>query len=479
MATAMAAFGIRAIVQWLNRRPVELPPPITANIAQDLCRTRRSLEILIFVVVALLGCINHDNPAVLCFCVMVWVYVRHRRNKANMFHRNSPTVLVTTLLALLAGRAVGQDFINVRHPVDLPARIPAMRIPVGTADDYKPSLALLPSGELLLVMFVNRDVGGGKVREDASLFRSLDGGKTWSERQLLPILGREPYFSVLKDGTLFITAHLLAADVRNTEGYIHSYVHRSSDGGKTWDTLKIGAEDVPGAAPKTWTHTSRNILELQDGTLILGVSTDSALDFLWRSTDKGKTWDRSPACTVQGFDVRKQGFPWHAETVFTQARNGDILGIARCFSGALPPLAGTEVPKGNDNVERMALFRSRDGGRTWTLEPEMGNYYGEHYQALLRLPDGRLLLTFTVRALRPPLGVQAVLGAETNDGFAFDFQHNRLVLEEKTPANQPSGGGFGNTVSLKDGTLVTAYTYRGADAKTHPEIVRWHLLRAR
>lgn len=371
--------------------------------------------------------------------------------------------------------AAEQDTVRVRNPVKLPPRIAAQRIAVGVPGDYKPCLALLPGGDLLLVMFQHVAADGGKVREDAILYRSADGGKTWGQRQVLPLLGREPYFSVLKDGTLFLTVHLLEEDVRNTDGYIHSYVHRSTDGGATWSTLKIGAGDVPGAAPKTWTHTSRNILELRDGSLILGVSAGSSIDYLWRSKDKGRTWDKSLACKVRGFDLVKNGFPWYAETVFVEASNGDILGIARCSSDALPPLPKTEVPKGDDNVDRMALFRCRDGGKTWTLEPEMGNDYGEHYQALLRLGDGRLLLTFTVRALRPPLGVQAVLGRETGDGFTLDFQHDRLILEEKTPPDRRSGGGFGNTVRLSDGTLVTAYTYRSADMTTHAEVVRWKL----
>ena len=79
-------------------------------------------------------------------------------------------------------------------------------------------------------------------------------------------------------------------------------------------------------------------------------------------------------------------------------------------------------------MERMTLFRSRDGGANWTLEPELGNYYAEMYQALLRLDDGRLLLTFTVRDLRPPLGVHAVFGQETEDSFVLNFDHDRLVL---------------------------------------------------
>jgi len=398
-----------------------------------------------------------------------------RNYHASVVRRLCTVFTLAMFSAPLPGDANAEEFLPVRNPRALPARLPAERIPIGKVGDYKPCVALLSSGELLVVAFDHQTFGDGKVLENMLLFRSNDGGKTWSEQTILPLLGREPYFSVLKDGTLFLTTHLLIQDVRNKLGYIHSYVHRSTDDGKTWQTTSIKAEDVPGAAPKTWTHTSRNILELKDGSLILGVSVGSSIDYLWRSADKGKNWDRTLACKVQGFDVNKQGFPWHAETVFTQAPNGDILGIARCFSGALPPLKDVEIPEGNDNVERMALFRSQDGGATWTLDPEMGNYYGEHYQALMKLDDGRLLLTFTVRALRPPLGVNAVLGEERPDGFRLDFSRDRIVIDQKTPANRPSGGGFGPTVQLADKTLVTALSFRGDDNQTHLEVVRWRL----
>ena len=107
--------------------------------------------------------------------------------------------------------------------------------------------------------------------------------------------------------------------------------------------------------------------------------------------------------------------------------------------------------------------------------PYVVRYHRELNPAILKLADGRLLLTFTVRALRPPLGVQAVLGRERQGGFEFDFDHDRLVLDARTPLNQPSGGGFGNTAQMKDGTLVTSYSYRGADDQTHVEVVRWKL----
>ena len=84
-------------------------------------------------------------------------------------------------------------------------------------------------------------------------------------------------------------------------------------------------------------------------------------------------------------------------------------------------------------------------------------------------------MTFTVRAERTPLGVHAVFGKETPTGFQFDFEHDRVVIDSKTPMDMKSGGGFGPTVRLNDGTLATAYSYRGSDGKTHLEVARWKL----
>ena len=104
------------------------------------------------------------------------------------------------------------------------------------------------------------------------------------------------------------------------------------------------------------------------------------------------------------------------------------------------------------------------------------------YPSVLRMQDGRLLLTFTERAAVPPhvppLGVHAVLGVEEEDGFRFDFEQDRIIIDAKTPLEQYSGGGFGPTVQLDDGTLVTSYSYAGPGewpTDFHCEVVRWRL----
>ena len=47
------------------------------------------------------------------------------------------------------------------------------------------------------------------------------------------------------------------------------------------------------------------------------------------------------------------------------------------------------------------------------------------------------------------------------------------MIDTKTAVGADSGGGFGRTDQLDDGTLITSYSYRDADGETHCEVVRW------
>ena len=377
------------------------------------------------------------------------------------------------------------DVINVRNPVTLPAQIRAKRVPVGLTGDYKPDLVILHSGEMLLAMFQPVTNPNGTYQENMILYRSEDSGQTWGTRDTLPLLGREPYFTLLSDGTLFITASLISADYRNSEGYTYAIIYRSEDSGSTWTSMPILSEYLPDLPPgtRTTTRTSRNLIELPDGTLLLGVGAGTNLDYLWRSQDEGLTWAKTlqvqaPAGYNEAANGIPNGVPWIGEFFFTLAPNGDLLGFQRGYSTALPPIPGTQYPPNSatdDSTNRLSLFRSHDGGATWTLDPPLGSTYGEMYPSLLHLSDTKVLFTFTVRALQPQLGVQAVLGTVTSASYALNFKSDILLLDEETPTNESSGGGFGNTVQAADGTLVTAYSYRGSDGDTHVQVVRWQL----
>lgn len=347
-------------------------------------------------------------------------------------------------------------------------KIVGERIPLGEADDYKPCVARLPSGELLLTAFHQHKRDGNRVMEQTLLFRSKDGGRTWTAPKSLDLLGREPYLTVLKNGTVFVTGHLLAQDVRNEWGYTTGFLHRSTDAGLTWQSIRVESESIK---PKASNHTTRNVLELADGSLLLGVDYDGGGGpyFVWRSTDGGLTWDKTQKCLPHDFQSQ-YGF-FGGETWLWQARSGKVWALVRVDSNEMP-IKDRPIKAGNDQADHFILFSSGNDGKTFDRIRDFGDY-GEMYMSLLRLRDQRLLLTLTVRDLKPPLGVRALLGTESDDGFDFDFAHDRIMLDAKTPNGTPQGGGFGPTVQLDDGTLVTSYSFRGSDAKTHLEVVRW------
>ncbi len=378
--------------------------------------------------------------------------------------------LGSCLLVICCSTLWAQDI-----PVTQRGRLPfdnltSERIALGEPGDYKPCVARLPDGELLLTAFHQHKRVGNKVLEQTLLFRSSDGGRTWSPPTPLDLLGREPYLTVLRDGTIFITGHLLANDVRNSVGYTTGYVHRSTDRGKTWNSLRIESE---GNKPNASNHTSRNLLELADGTVVLGVDYDGGDGpyFLWKSSDQGRTWAVKQKFVPEEFKSQ-YGF-FGGEAWLWQAPSGKIWALVRVDSNELP-IQGRPIQAGNDQADHFILWSSADAGKSFQRIGDFGNY-GEMYMSLLRLRDERLLLTFTVRDLQPPLGVRALIGTETDDGFQFDFTKDRLVLDAKTPIGKPQGGGFGPTVQLDDGTLVTSYSYRGEDNEPHLEVVRWKL----
>ena len=69
------------------------------------------------------------------------------------------------------------------------------------------------------------------------------------------------------------------------------------------------------------------------------------------------------------------------------------------------------------------------------------------------------------------LDLRTILIDDGNE--TWDFEHDLIVINGVNHGS--SGGGFGNTVQLPNGELVSVYNYRGPDNQTHIETVRWRL----
>lgn len=359
--------------------------------------------------------------------------------------------------------------IRVNNPTTIGSwTLDAERIPI--AEGYKPYMALLPTGELLLVSLAFQ---ASPYREFTPSWRSFDGGKTWAGPVVFAdVIGREQCLTCLSTGTLLMCGALLANDINNTLGFVHSYIHRSTDGGHSWQRQRIIIANEPEIKGSM---ASRNVVEMPDGSLLLGVSqNETSTAYLWKSTDDGQTWTQSNRVQIGNY----RGSPYDnfdgffSEDFTYLNKQGKLLHFIRCGlpSPMFPMRDNRTVPSIDDGGDRTLRCESRDGGHSWDHLADYGDY-GVHYPRVLRLRDGRLLMTLTQRSVFYPIGLQAIISSDDGETWNFD---ERIIIDGLTSWGSASGGGFGNTIQLPTDDLVSCYSYRTGD-KTMIEAVRWNL----
>lgn len=369
-----------------------------------------------------------------------------------------------------------QDRIRVINPRQLPASLPCARVPLapGARLGYKPNVVQLGTGELVLANFHshNEVYGDGSLCEHLVLHRSPDNGATWTSRHHDHLWGREPFLNVFAGDVLLITTHFLTEDVRNQTGHVTVYLHRSADGGCSWSSDHIGVDRIPD--PVSYTYTTRNIIELSDGSYLMGVGCGHGRDYRFHSTDGGASW-AVERMKVTGLDSAAYEYSILHEGVFFRSGSGRLLLLARCdarqlhFTQPVPGVANADASLSDlDHYDTEIVFESGDDGLSW--RPVNGvPILGCMYPSLCPCGGSRYLLTYTQRI---PLegrrmGVYGLLVEEGKDGMLHaETDRDVLVIDEKTPDYYDSGGGFGNTLRLRDGSLLTPYSYFDAD----PEI---------
>ena len=313
-----------------------------------------------------------------------------------------------------------------------------------------PNLVTLPKGRLLMAGF-NQPSHTLKPG-DTDCWDSIDGGKTWRLRGTVAKRSDETsnrvHFAVglTAKGDLLAIAGGMgdAADKTGKRRLLQPVVTRSTDEGKTWETLgdfDAGFEHKYAAIPYGTISTGK------DGSLRALVYMTTRKDvtafndagnpfaaYMVRSDDDGKTWGK-PA--LVGKDIN--------ETTALHLGDGEWVAAARTDERPDPEF-GQEVRQ----------YRSTDDGKTWKDEGLLTGYH-RHPAHLLRLKDGRVLLSYGNR--KEP-GIEVRFSADK--GKTWDKPMRVIGL---------SAGdlGYPSSTEREDGRIVTVFY-----AQTSPLRMGYH-----
>lgn len=219
----------------------------------------------------------------------------------------------------------------------------------------------------------------------------------------------------------------------------------SADGGAIWH--QFPELQLPKRADGKGLVPYGRIARLADGQIGMCLYGDGV--YFYTSPDGGATWG------LRGSIVDGKT---HNETTWVQLDNGDLFAAARTYGDM-----------------RLDGYRSTDGGRSWKAEGAL-SLGRQHPADLLKLPDGRVLLSYGSRVFGL-YGIWVQMGnpeltAWSAPMLLVDLEGSTESQRKPVPS---SDGGYPSTVLTADGTFVTAYYSRGVPAhqRYHMGIIRW------
>lgn len=425
-------------------------------------------------------------------------------------------------------RTTGFD-VEVSMAQRLPEKLTTTyRKTIGIKGDYKPSIVVLSNGDLLVSSMTGSVAGVGF----PIIFRSVDNGGSWTRMDnYTACLGVEFKLVTLHDGTLF----LLAA------GY--------PGGGRVFRSTNFGynftlVQDWPSARSRSIPYAKTEL-----GWGLVEVNQTEATSYLpqgiylfpgntiWRSENTGLNWTLHANVTADDND----GFQ-SIDSFFGQSFT-PFLGS----DGVLTHFTRLGVDPTDDQVDGSQIWKSTDGGRTWNcttnavggwcqhhpcsyaLKPLSNNPIavahaqcagstatfgqpGTMYQHILRLADGRILVTWTQRCngaspynhhsqpspYNAPAcgqvmdgygtGLRASVATSTLGGLSFNLSRDVIIIKAQDDwfdafTSHGCGCGYGNTVQAVDGSLVSVSCYMNATESNegggifapHLEVLQWYL----
>lgn len=283
-----------------------------------------------------------------------------------------------------------------------------------------------PGGTLIAAWF-----GGTQEKDnDVSIWTSIFEGGKWSEPVAAAKINNTPHWNpvLFKDETGAL--HLffkVGPEIPEWQTY---WMH-SADG-KTWSAPEeLVAGDHGGRGP-----VKNKAIVLSDGAWLAPASTEPKawLAFADRSTDRGKTWERSANFEYTPQNEKDKGV---IQPTFWESAPGKVHALLRSTSG------------------RILRTDSEDGGKTWVPVYDSGLPNNNSGIDAVRLKDGRVLLVYNPVGgnwkARTPLDLAM---SEDNGKTWKSVAHLEADADLKSEFSYPA------IIQKDSGDVVITYTYQ-------------------
>jgi photosystem II stability/assembly factor-like uncharacterized protein len=178
-----------------------------------------------------------------------------------------------------------------------------------------------------------------------TLYSTSDGGGSWEDAQV-PFGGGDLHFLDEKDG--WMMASLGAA-----AGSMGVAIFQTTDGGATWAQTYINDPNKPNAGdslPLGGLKDGLTTVNMQTAWIGGVIYTPGAI-YLYRTNDGGATWQQAEVKAPDGYDQAE-----------LETRGPTFL---TPNAGYLP------VTTSSQNGVMLAVYASRDGGKSWLVTPTM------------------------------------------------------------------------------------------------------------
>ena len=353
-----------------------------------------------------------------------------------------------------------------------------------TGSGIKPfGIAQMDNGEVILA--ASWDDGSSDKnaanREKPALAFSRDGGRSWTDFQVVEnAAGRPVMLTDLGRGSLSFQT-----DLTNP---IRQFF--SKDYGRTWTERRVlqppdldgsfnGIEGFFGGEGNPLVERSPDGAARRVG--VVGFTykkgtkfpADPAIGMLRWSSDGGRSWSK---------EITPREWFWKEEYQGKTYTRGISEGsLVRAANGWLVSALRTDMPYRfvhlhNDNLEGIAISISKDGGSAWS--PLQTLYRGGRMHAnLLRMPDGRLVMSYIVRQdyegiRRVSYGRGCEALVSRDHGVTWNLDEKYVLDEFEYSDGTPLSLACGHLSStlLTDGYILTTYGNYLAKAAV---VIRW------